>query len=131
MSSARRMAPVWRNLEPFLHGRGSPATDLSSTLTTRLARRCDVAVFIREIRNNAGGRATIRNQLNGSQVFVGAGESKTLFIQIPKCELADQNQFDRRHVLITIAGGKSFAIWQASVNMRDRVRVSTDLGWYE
>jgi hypothetical protein len=80
-----------------------------------------VAVFIREIRNNAGGRATIRNLANESQTsgdsgFVEAGESKHVDIAIPRCEPGDQNSFGLKHVRIDVERGTRFAIWQASAN---------------
>jgi len=91
-----------------------------------------MAVFIREIRNNAGATATVEHKArpsdtDGNLGIFPAGVSKQVNIEIPWC--GNTGEFDARRIRIDVAGGGSFAVWQYRVDARDRVRVSTNIAW--
>jgi hypothetical protein len=91
--------------------------------------------IIREICNNSSSDATVVNLEDPEDTSHGRGnfkpgqtrELREIDLAIPWC--ADGQGFNKRHIRVDVVG-RRFAIWQASHEGLDRVRVSTDGAWH-
>jgi len=104
-----------------------------------------MAVIIREIRNNSASVAVIVNKAkpsdtDGARGRLEPGQSRLfLDVDLEVPTFASLNfapvdslpTFENRHIAIALDGRPTFAIWQASYQFADRIRVSTDGAWHE
>lgn len=94
---------------------------------------------IREIRNNTSSLVRVRNFEDATDTSDGRGDFAPGQVRqfpvdsltVPWCGDLEQGAFAEHHIRVEVVGGLSFAIWQASHDGVDRVRVSTDGAWHQ
>jgi hypothetical protein len=90
------------------------------------AQQLVAETFIKEIRNNSNAQALLTNLRTGQSFSLAPGGATSVTMTVPWC--GDGTNWPTSHIQVTVAS-TYFAVWQASHNFIDRVRLSADGSW--